>query len=132
MDEEGEVQDLGVDASGLPPMENEVELMKLILEPKTDDETRHVTKDLAISNLNQGEIWYINNNLKLIHLLRYIEGQTGWILNDLKRKVVNADIKGFMQVTRSKDGFERKAESQKRIKSTQTVRDERNKGFFDW
>jgi len=114
---------------GLPPTETSVDLMKLILFPQ--DKTKvHITKDLAISNLSKEEIRFVFNNLELIHLLHYIETRTGWDLNDLISRVVDADIKGFMQVTRSKGGFERLAEISKHMKTTQTFREDRPKRLF--
>jgi hypothetical protein len=99
----------------LPPTETGVELTKFILNPQYNKDFTHITKDLAISTLDPQEIQYVNTNLNLIHLLNYIQGQTSWDLLDLI-VVVEADIKGFCQVTRSKGGFERLAEITKALK----------------
>lgn len=99
----------------LPPTETGVELTKFILNPQNTKEFMHITKDLAVSTLDVNEIQYVNTNLNLIHLLNYIQGVTKWDLMDLK-VIIEADIKGFVQVTRSKGGFERLAEITKALK----------------
>ncbi len=123
----------GDDFAGLPPGETSVDLMKLILMPSEiqNKELSHITKDLAITTLDKREIYYLNKNLQLIHLLQYIEEQTGWNLRDLVTKIINADIKGYSQITRSKGGFERLAEISKHIKAWQSVtQEEKKKGWF--
>jgi len=114
---------------GLPATETPVELMKYILDPKTKSRYLHLTKDLAVTNFDKAEIQYSNNNLQLMHLLTYVEGITGWDLEDLK-DMIDADIKGFAQVTRSKGGFERKAEVEKSVRQYQTVEEKKSRRWL--
>lgn len=115
--------------SGLPATETSVELMKYILDPKTKGRFRHLTKDLAVTNFDRPEIQYCSINLQLMHLLTYIEGITTWDLEDLK-DLIDADVKGFAQVTRSKGGFERNAETEKKIRQYQSFEEKKDKRWF--
>jgi hypothetical protein len=114
---------------GLPPTETSVELMKYILDPKTKNRFRHLTKDLAVTNFDKSEIQYCSINLQLMHLLTYISEITGWELEDLK-DLIDADVKAFAQVTRSKGGFERNAETEKKIRQYQSFEEKKDKRWF--
>jgi hypothetical protein len=114
---------------GLPPTETSVELMKYILDPKTKDRFRHLTKDLAVTTFSSNEIQYCSVNLQLMHLLTYIAEITAWDLTDLK-DLIDADVKAFAQVTRSKGGFERLAETEKKIRQYQSFEEKKDKRWF--
>jgi len=121
-------QDMGY-GMGLPPTDNQAELTKFILDPEARKLYEHITKDFALSNLNREEIDYINLNLQLLHLIIYIEEDKG----ELKQlqTVILQDICSYLQVLRSKDGFERLAEITKKVESKQKYEERREKkGMF--
>lgn len=120
--------DMGGYGMGLPPTDNQAELTKFILDPEARKLYEHITKDFAVSNLDIAQIEFINNNLQLLHLIIYIEENPG----DLKelQKVILQDINGYLQVSRSKEGFERLAEITKKMESKQKYEEQRNRNKF--
>lgn len=110
---------------GLPPTDNPTEFTKFVLDPQARELYKHITKDLAVSNLDNSEMEYVNANLRLLHMVIYIEEKLG-DLEDLKH-VILQDIYSFMQVTRSKGGFERLAEITKAMKSYQQYTENKEK-----
>ena len=123
-----DVDELGYGGMGLPPTENMVELTKFILDPESRKLYKHITKDLAVSNLNQEEITYINLNLQLLHMIHYIEDTKG-DFEQLKH-VILQDVYSYLQLLRSKGGFERLAEITKKLESKQRYEEQRNKRKF--
>jgi len=115
--------DLGM---GLPPTDNQAELTKFVLDPEARKMYKHITKDLAVSNLDGMEIAYIDINFRLLHMIEYVEaGEDD--LADIKR-VILQDVNSFLQILRSKGGFERLAEITKKMETKQKYEETRNKG----
>jgi len=111
---------------GLPPTDNQAELTKFVLDPEARKMYKHITKDLAISHLDRDEINYININLQLLHMITYIEENEG----DLEsvKEVILQDIFSYVQVLRSKKGFERLAEITKKSESKAELSETKQKG----
>lgn len=127
----------GIDPlTGLPkgfsiaPTETSVDLTRLIIVPQAFANKPHITKDLAITNLDRSEINFLFHNLELIHILQYIAKKTKWDLEELIEIIVNSDVQGYSQITRSKNGFERLAEITKKLSSIQTFEEKTKKGLF--
>jgi hypothetical protein len=117
------------ESMGLPPTDNQAELTKFILDPEARKLYEHITKDFAVTNLNEEEMNYINLNLQLFHLIKYTEEEKG----DFKQlgHVILQDIYSFLQVSRSKDGFERMAEITKKMDTKQKYTEDKvKKGFL--
>ena len=100
---------------GLPSTDTPAELTKFIVDPDARKLYKHITKDLAVSNLDKGQMEYVNANLRLLHMVSYVEEAKG-DLKDLQ-EVILQDVFSFMQVSRSKGGFERLAEITKTQKT---------------
>ena len=111
---------------GLPPTDNQAELTKFVLDPEARKLYKWITKDLAISHLERDEINYINLNLQLLHMLIYAEETLG----DFEpiKEVILQDVFSYVQVLRSKKGFERLAEITKKMESKQELSETRPKG----
>jgi hypothetical protein len=109
----------------LPPTDTPSELTKFVLDPEARQLYTHITKDLATTNLNENEIAYIDINLRLLHMVIYVEQKLGE-LDDIK-KVILQDINGYLQVTRSKGGFERLAEISKHLTSSQKYEEKKDR-----
>lgn len=116
-------------SQGLPPTDNPTELTKFIVDPEARIRFEHITKDLATTNLNESEIAYIDINFRLLHMISYVEETLG-DLDDIKR-VILQDVYTFLQITRSKGGFERLAEITKAMKTYQKYEEQKGKqGWF--
>jgi len=112
---------------GLPTTDNSVELTKFVLDPQARQRFEHITKDLATTNLNNEEIAYIDINLRLLHMISYVKDDPKSIdLLDIQ-DVILQDIYTFLQVTRSKGGFERIAEISKQLKTYQKYEENKEK-----
>jgi len=126
MDNMGDMTDMSMMSMGLPPTDSPSELTKFILDPEARQLYKHITKDLAISHLDRFEINYINLNLQLLHLIKYVEEEKG-DLQMLQENILQ-DIFSFVQVLRSKGGFERLAEITKKMETKQNYEEKRNTG----
>lgn len=111
--------------TGLPMTDNPTELTKFIVDPEARKRYDHITKDMAVSNLDRAEIEWININLRLLHMISYVEENEKDL--DPIRNVILQDVFSFLQVLRSKGGFERKAEISKVMKSFHEQEDKTKK-----
>ena len=111
---------------GLPPTDNQAELTKFVLDPEARKLYKHITKDLAISHLDREEINFINLNLQLLHMIMYVEEVEGDLEN--VKKVILQDVFSYVQVLRSKGGFERMAEITKKTESKAELSESKQKG----
>lgn len=131
---------------GIPRPENSVEFLKFVLDPEIRKQYTHITKDLAISNADHNEIAYLQINLQLLHLIDFIEvekthykkvkGTNQYTIDkeadlDPTKHVILKDIYCYLQLLRSKLGFERQLEATQILKQFSTLREEQQKkGWF--
>lgn len=129
------------------PPENQVEFLKFVLDPTTRAQYTHITKDLAVSNADAPEIAYLHVNLQLLHLVDFVEighGKYKKVANtensfkmlkepdlDPTRHVILKDIYSYLQLLRSKGGFERQIEATQILKQFSSIKEEPlRKGWF--
>lgn len=153
---ENEGENIGSDAYNIPkeylnqqgqqrqnlPAQNTVEFLQFVLDPQMRGEYTHITKDLATSNADFNEIKYIDLNLKLLHLIDYIELKkttykfsekgNAWVLDkegDLApiKHIILKDIYSFLQLLRSKNGFERTIEATQIFRQQSSFQDQTGK-----
>jgi hypothetical protein len=123
--------------------ETQIEFLKYIVSPQLAEQYLHITKDLAVSNVDLEEIAYVQINLQLLHLIDYIEvnkreytgaGKAAVMSRegdlDGVRHVILKDIFGYLTLLRSKGGFERLTEATQIVKQHQTLREEKPKAWW--
>ena len=116
-----------------------LEFLQFILSPDTKESYEHINKDLATSNADAREINYVQLNLQLLHLINYIEVKKNQYgvhketnrlvlvhegdMGKLKH-VILQDIYSYLQLLRSKGGFERMAETTQINKQEATYKED--------
>lgn len=116
-----------------------LEFLQFVLNPDTKESYEHINKDLATSNANSEEINYVQLNLQLLHLISYIEvKRTEYGIHQQTQRIVITkegdmaklkhiilqDIYAYLQLLRSKNGFERLAETTQINKQEATYKEE--------
>ena len=124
-----------------------LEFLQFILSPDTKEAYEHINKDLATSNADAREINYVQLNLQLLHLINYIEvkktqygvhKETNSLVivkeGDMAKlkHIILQDIYSYLQLLRSKGGFERLAETTSINKQEATYKEElpKKRGWF--